>query len=151
MTVIDERDGKWLCTADDVADRLRRALTPDEGEHVYSLIEEASLLVLAWLGCPASVTDAWPPAPDAVRVTTSRMVARVIEQAAARITTGAEQFTQQAGVFGQTLRFAPGATSGGPWLAKQDKELLAPFRCAGGIQSIGISSGRTGRYRTREW
>lgn len=138
-----------LATVDDVAARLGRAPTATEAARAEGLLAEASALVVGHLGFDPTDTSVTPPlVPEAVAVVVSRMVARVLERAAVDAEThGAEAVTNTTGPFGQTLRFGAGTTTGGPWLAASDKVMLKPYRGGGGFGSIGISSGRTGRYR----
>lgn len=137
-----------LATAADVVARLGRPLTVAETAKVDGLLEEASALVIGYLGCDPTDTSVEPPTvPAAVAIAVSRMVARVFEQTAAAGTTGSEVTTNTTGPFSQTLRFPAGSTSGAPWLTKADKLTLRPFLCNGGFTSLAISAGTTGRYR----
>lgn len=133
-----------LAAEADVVARLGRPLTTAEQTRVSGLLEEADVLVLAYLGLDADPD----PVPAAVRVVTSRVVARVIERAATQgVASDAESVTSQVGPFGRTLRFAAGSTSGGPWLTGADKTVLGPHRAGGGMVAVSIGSGRTGDYR----
>lgn len=137
-----------LATAEDVATRLGRELTTAEAGRVDGLLDEASVLVVGYLGCDPTDTSVEPPTvPNAVVIVVSRMVARVLEQAAAGGTSGSESTTEATGPFSKTVRFSAGSTSGAPWLTKVDKVSLRDARCDGGFSSIGISGGTTGRYR----
>jgi hypothetical protein len=110
-----------LATAADVETRLGRSLTEGETARVDpGLLEEASIKVLSHLKVSEDYYDEIT-IPATVVIVTSRMVARVIEQAANIIVTGADQITQSAGIFAQTATFTPGSTSGSPWLTKQDR------------------------------
>jgi len=137
-----------LATPDDVATRLGRELTAAEAERAGGLLDEASALVIGYLGCDPTDTSVEPPTvPSAVTIVVSRMVARVLEQTAAGVTTGSESTSEGLGPFSNTVRFAAGSTSGAPWLTKVDKVSLRAYRCDGGFTSIAISAGTTGRYR----
>jgi hypothetical protein len=138
-----------LATVDDVEQRLGRPLTQTETTRAEGLLPEASALVIGYLGCDPTDTSVAPPVvPEGVVIVVSRLVARVLERdGAAPDSLGAESVTNTVGPFGRTLNFGSGTTSGGPWIAGSDKTALRPYMCGGGFVSIGISSGRTGRYR----
>lgn len=110
-----------LATATDVEKRLRRLLEADEIEDAPGLIEEASVLVEGW--CRREFVD---PVPPSVVVVVSRMVARVLGTKDAPV--GVESTQTSAGSFQLTRKFSDGATSGGPWLAKADRQALARYR-----------------------
>lgn len=126
-----------FATPDDVEQRLRRPLTSSETEFLPGMIEEAQLLVVAYLGCGS---DPYPEGeiPDAVRVVTSRMVARVIAEGDAIPAEqyGATQVGLTAGPFSQQATFAQGSRTGAPWMTRVDRESLAPYRCSGKAFSI---------------
>jgi hypothetical protein len=139
-----------LASASDVEVRLGRSLTAAELAQVDGLLDEASLIVESWLRC---ASFPWTPArpgtpinmtliPVRVRLVVSRMVARVLLQAASNASTpvGATQVQQTAGPFSQGVSYAAGVTSGAPWLAKIDKDLLRDHRCGGGAVSLGLRS-----------
>lgn len=137
-----------LATAADVGDRLGRSLTAAETAKVDGLLEEASALVIGFLGCDPTDTSVEPPTvPAAVAIVVSRIVARVFEQTASTAEFGSEATTDSTGPFSTTVRYGAGTTSGAPWLTKADKLTLRPFRCDGGFTSLAISAGTTGRYR----
>lgn len=138
-----------LAAASDVVERLGRPLTATEATRADGLLAEASALVVGHLGGDPTDTSVDPPVvPDGVVIVVSRMVARVLErEGAAAETHGAESVTTTTGPFGRTLNFGAGTTSGGPWLAASDKVILKPHRAGGGFASVGMTSGRTGRYR----
>lgn len=137
-----------LATTDDVVARLGRALTAAEEAQAAGLLEEASALVIGHLGCDPTDTSVEPPeVPPAVAIVTSRMVARVLQQSTTAPVPGSEATTTTTGPFSQTVRFATGSVTGAPWLTKMDKLALRPYRCDGGLASIPISGGTTGRYR----
>lgn len=137
-----------LATAADVEARLGRDLTTAEAGKVNGLLEEASALVIGYLGCDPTDTSVEPPTvPAAVAIAASRMVARVLQQTASAEEFGSEATTDSTGPFSTTVRYGSGTTSGAPWLTKVDKLTLRSFRCNGGFTSVGISAGATGRYR----
>lgn len=137
-----------LATAADVGDRLGRSLTAAETVKVDGLLEEASALVVGYLGCDPTDTSVDPPTvPSVVAIVVSRIVARVFEQTASVAEFGSEATTDSTGPFSTTVRYGAGTTSGAPWLTKADKLTLRPFRCDGGFTSLAISAGTTGRYR----
>lgn len=126
-----------FCTQEDVEQRLRRDLTEDEEDYLDGMIEEAQLLVVAYLGCAPDAYLTADNVPDAVRVITSRMVARVIQEAdTAPEYFGATQIGETVGPFSQQVTFQQGSRLGSPWLAKADRETLEPFRCSGKAFSI---------------
>lgn len=134
-----------LATVDDVEARLGRSLTPEETARTDpGLLEEASALVVGYLGCdPASPG----PVPSGVRVVTSRMVARVLQQEGGSTSSGgtpvgAEQVTRSMGPFSETYGFgSSGAGSGAPWLGTADKQALKPYRCDGKAFAIDTAPG----------
>lgn len=137
-----------LAAVSDVEARLGRPLTATEATRADGLLPEASALVVGHLGGDPTDTSVDPPVvPDTVTIVVSRMVARIVEREATQTgdTHGAESVTNTVGPFGRTLNFGQGTTSGGPWLTKADKIMLRGE--GGGVTSIGVSSGRTGRYR----
>jgi hypothetical protein len=137
-----------LATVADVALRLGRDLTTTETSRAEGLLEEASALVIGYLGCDPTDTSVEPPTvPAAVAIVVSRMVARVLQQSASVEEFGSEATTDSTGPFSTTVRYGAGTTSGAPWLTKVDKLTLRPFRCDGGFSSVAISAGTTGRYR----
>ena len=125
-----------LCTHADVENRLRRPLTTAEISWLPGMIEEATQLVLAYLGAPAAHYTDNPPA--ALTIVTSRMVARVISEGELLQpeTFGATQAGMTAGPYSQHLTFTAGSRTGAPWLTKVDKTLLDPYRVAGKAYSI---------------
>jgi len=141
-----------LALVADVVARLGRPLAAPETARANGLLDEASALVLAFLGLDEwSVTDppeAVVPIPSALVIATSRMVARVLDQdAKSERPVGAESVTQSMGPFSEAFSFGSGSTSGAPWLASGDKVLLKRFRVNGGQVSVPMSTGQTGLYR----
>jgi hypothetical protein len=127
----------------DVEAALGRDLTSSESETVDVLLEEATDLIIGYLGCTPD------PVPDAVVRVTARMVARVYQQAAqANVPLGATQTQESAGPFSRSTSFATGSSSGAPWLAGPDKIVLSPYRCGGGFHAVALQSAQSGRYRT---
>lgn len=122
-----------FCTHDDVENRLRRTLDETELEYLPWLIEEAQVLVVAHLGCGPDRYPTDKDVPAAVRVTTSRMVARVLQQAESMPVEsfGASQIGVTAGPYSQQTSYAGETRLGSPWLAKSDRESLAPYQCGG--------------------
>lgn len=137
-----------LATRSDVEARLGRPLTNPEWAQAEGLIDEASVLVVGFLGCDPT-DPATLQVPPGVAVIVSRMAARALQRAASiEQTNGAEQVTRSAGPFQQSFRFGAGTTAGGPWFTAADRIALRPYRCGGGFASLQATSGRTGRYRT---
>lgn len=131
-----------FCSQFDVEKRLRRILTTAEAEYLPGMIEEAQLLVVAFLGCGEDAYPTVDDVPAAVRVVTSRMVARVIEQAETTPPEmlGATQVGNTAGPFSQQVSFAQ-PRYGSPWLQRTDKETLEPYSCAGKAFEIDLAAG----------
>ena len=109
---------------------------------VAGLLNEASVLVVGYLGFDPTDTD--PLIPDSVRIVTSRMVARVLEQSAP---VEASSASSTAGPFGSTVQFTPGTTSRQPWLTRQDKITLRVLPGRSGIQSLAAGSEHSGYFR----
>lgn len=109
-----------LATQSDVEDRLRRDLTVDEGEYIDALLEEASVLVEAWLTKKGiTYTDAGD-VPRVVAIVVSRMVARALTT---ETPGGQEGVTSlQAGQF--SVRYGDPVTSS-VFLSSSDKKWLA--------------------------
>jgi len=127
----------------DVEVALGRALTTAEDESVDTLLEEATDLLIGYLGCEPD------PVPDAVKRVCARMVARVFAQAASSDApvVGASQVQQTAGPFSIGMSFASGTSTGAPWIAGADKIALRPYRCGGGFKTVSAESPQSGRYR----
>lgn len=142
-----------LATAEDVEGALGRALTESETQRSESLLDEASDLVIGYLGCdptgdPILDEDGEPTGVNEIPGAVSRVVARMVSRVLSLDTpTGSEGTTETVGPFSKTVRFSAGTTSGAPWLAGSDKITLRPFRCGGGMVPVGLSSRQTGRYR----
>lgn len=129
----------------DVEAALGRDLTTAESEQVDTLLEEATDLLIGYLGCEPD------PAPDAVVRVCARMVARVFAQAASANApvVGASQVQQTAGPFSFGTSFPAVASSGSPWLTANDKVALRPYRC-GGFRAVPVESVQSGRYRRND-
>lgn len=127
----------------DVEAALGRDLTSAEEASVDTLLEEATDLLIGYLGCTPD------PVADAVIRVCARMVARVFAQAASGSAPvpGTTQTQQTAGPFSQSTSFATGSATGSPWLASADKTALKPYRCGGGFKAISVESVQSGRYR----
>lgn len=140
-----------LATQTDIEQRLRRPLTSSEAEFLPGMIEEAQLLVVAYLGCGP---DPYPEGeiPDAVRVVTSRMVARVIAEGDAIPAEqyGATQVGLAAGPFSQQATFAQGSRTGAPWMTRVDRESLGPYRCSGKAFAVDTAPARP-QYTDEQW
>lgn len=127
----------------DVEAALGRDLTTAEEATVETLLEEATDLLIGYLGCTPD------PVPEAVMRVCARMVARVFAQAASveAPVIGASQMQQTAGPFSRSTSFGSGSTTGAPWLAASDKITLRPYRCGGGFKAIAVESVQSGGYR----
>lgn len=109
-----------LASSADVVTRLGRALTTPETTKVTGLLEEASVKVLAHLGKGETYYAALA-IPATVTIVTSRMVARVLEQAAAGVVPGAQQTGVTTGPFSNQTTFVAGSSNGSPWLTRSDR------------------------------
>lgn len=119
-----------LCNQKDVEQRLKRKLSTVEAEYLDGMIQEAEVLVLGYLKCPPGRFDG--EIPEAVRLVTSRMVARVIQEGDIDPEVfGAVQYGTTAGPYSQQSTFVSGARTGAPWLTKVDKSTLDQYRCGG--------------------
>lgn len=116
-----------LATTADVEQRLGRELAEDEITRVDGLLEEASELVTA--ECRPLPT----PTPTAVRIVTSRIVARVLTGPTDM--TGVESTQVSAGSFQLSRNFNSDGVSGGPWLSKTDRKMLRGWRR--GVVNVG--------------
>lgn len=109
-----------LATVADVEARLGRSLTTAEDAKADpGLLEEASVKVIAYLGRAEDYYDALA-IPSTVKIVTSRMVARCLEQSAAGVVPGMQQAGQTAGIFSQQTTFVAGSSNGSPWLTRAD-------------------------------
>ena len=139
-----------LATASDVVARLGRPLTTAEATRAEGLLEEASALVVGYLGEDPTDTSVDPAVvPSAVVVVVSGLVAGVIarDAAPARPEQEAQSVSTGVGPFQRSVSYGDGTTSSSPWLAAVDKMTLRPYKAGGGFTSLGASSGRSGRYR----
>ena len=139
-----------LAAASDVVARLRRPLTTAEAASADDLLEEASALVVGYLGEDPTDTSVDPAVvPSPVVIVVSRMVARVFirDTTPAGAELDAQSVSTGVGPFPRTVSYRDGTTSGSPWLAAVDKMTLRPYKAGGGFTSLGVSSGRSGRYR----
>lgn len=132
-----------FATDADIEAALGRTLSSGEDASVGALLEEATDLLIGYLGCEPD------PVPDAVKRVCARMVARVFAQAASSSApvVGASQVQQTAGPFSTSSSFASGTSTGAPWLAAADKIALRPHRCGGGFASVPLESPQSGQYR----
>lgn len=76
------------------------------------------------------------PVPDDVGLVVSRMVARTLTQSASESMSHVEQYSRTAGPYTTSGTFAEGATSGSPWLTKDDKRILRLHGCRGRATSF---------------
>jgi hypothetical protein len=127
-----------FATSADVVKALRRALTTTETMYVGDVIAEAQDLVLGYLGQDPSVNGV---APDAVTRVTARMAARVFQQDDGRAI-GGSQVQRTAGPFSTGTSYVAASTSGSPWLAASDKQVLKPYRKGGGMTSVAFGTER---------
>lgn len=109
-----------MTTVDDVAARLGRLLTVDETERASGILDEASALVSGYLG------TAYDADHTAVVVVESRIAARALT---AGVAAGVQSRQESAGPMSQqTTMTAEASSSGGVWLSKTDKQMLAGLR-----------------------
>jgi hypothetical protein len=120
-------------TKPDVEARLRRTLDGDEVSQLDGETDEASALVEGYLRVEYDVDN---PAPLAVIVVTSRVIARMIGDTGA-FPAQADSLSRGMGPFSATTHLVADSTSGGPWLTKSDKMALAPFRV--GVVSVPLT------------
>lgn len=136
-----------LATSDDVAKALHRPLSDDETGWVPNALEEASVLVIGYLGCDPTVRDTTvdPPTetvPDAARIVTARMVARLIEQqTSGAVPVGVQSYSTTTGPFGNSVTAVAGSNSGGPWVSAADKIMLKPLRCDSNAYAVDTAPG----------
>lgn len=130
----------------DVASALGRSLSSAEGSAAPTLLDEASDMLVGYLGQSPN------PVPDPVKRVCARMVARVLAQAAssAAPVVGASQVQQTVGPFSQSASFAAGTATGAPWVSAADRVALRPFRLGGGFRSVPMGSPQSGAYRSYE-
>lgn len=121
-----------LATQADVEARLGRTLTEAEEARLPGLLEEASVIVADYYGCPIDPDDI----PDKIVIVVSRMVARVLQAPAD--SDGIESTQMSAGSFQVTRNFSNRGEGGGPWLTRADKKLLG-----GGMVSVSLGSERS--------
>ncbi len=117
----------------EVERQLGRELTDEELATLPGLLDEASDLVLGYLG----LDTAPDPVPDAVARATASMVVAVYTRPAS-VPLNAEQ--QNAGIYG--VRYTTGSTSGSPWLSNAIKMRLDPYRT--GMVTMSMVSERNG-------
>lgn len=128
-----------FATQTDVEAALGRSLTSTEAVSVDTLLDEATDLIIGYLGCTPD------PVPDAVKRVTARMVARVFSQS--QISVGASQVQETAGPFSRSTSYPAGTSNGAPWISAADKVALRPYRCGGGFRAVPLESPQSGRYR----
>lgn len=121
-----------LARREDVETRLGRTLSPDEEPLVSGLLEEASELVIGWLRCTPD------PVPDGVRIVVSRMVSRLLTQAAGELgaPNGASSVQASAGPYQITRNYGSDSSSNAPWLSRADKTILRRFSCRGRVGNV---------------
>jgi hypothetical protein len=72
--------------------------------------------------------------PRPVIVVASRVAARILTMSENDVPAlPTDTFTRGMGPFSATHTFTQDSTSGGPWLTKTDKVMLAPFRLGGAM------------------
>lgn len=115
-----------LATQADVESALGRFLA--EGEDVTTLLEEASDLVIGYLG-----REPDPVPPPVARAVATMVVAVLTKPATTTADYQAGGYYQQREV--TTVRVGvESATTTGPWLTAAIKKRLAPYRAMGGFE-----------------
>lgn len=104
--------------------------TEDEPQALF-LIRSAVAAAEGYLG--QRIPD---PAPDAMVVVVTRMVARALGQEKAGTPTGMTGDMFVAGSFTRQRQFASGSNDGGVWLSAQDKIMLKPYKRRQAVRSV---------------
>lgn len=120
-----------IVTIEDIEAATGLEVTAEDEARVSFLIRSAVAAVEGYIGAP--IPD---PAPDAVVVVVTRMVARSLGQESDGTPTGMTGDMFVAGSFTRQRQFASGSNDGGVWLSAQDKVMLRPFRRRGVIRSV---------------
>lgn len=120
-----------IVTIEDIEAATGLEVTAEDEARVSFLIRSAVAAVEGYIG--AQIPD---PAPDAVVVVVTRMVARSLGQESDGTPTGMTGDMFVAGPFTRQRQFASGSNDGGVWLSAQDKVMLRPFRRRGVIRSV---------------
>lgn len=120
-----------IVTIEDIEAATGLEVTTEDEARVRFLIRSAVAAVEGYIGAP--IPD---PAPDAVVVVVTRMVARSLGQESDGTPTGMTGDMFVAGSFTRQRQFASGSNDGGVWLSAQDKVMLRPFRRRGVIRSV---------------
>ena len=110
-------------TQQDVEDRLRRSMTNYEIAQMDGVVAEAGAQAESYLMFTYADTDT---VPTAVTIVTSRIVARVFKTPSS-VQDGTTSRSAGMGPFSATTQFVDGATNGGPYLTKLDKQMLDPY------------------------
>lgn len=121
-----------FATDDDVSDALGRSLTSSEAAAVDNQLEQATDLVVAYLGNEPD------PVPGAVTRVVATMVAAVFSKPSITVAdydaSGYSSARESAGVHVGM----ESATTSGPWLTNALKERLKPWRIA--VRSVAVIS-----------
>ena len=125
-----------LATRQDVDDRLDGGLENDAD--VDALLDEASVMVQEYLRRTYQQGDT---IPDAVRIVTSRMVARRVS-ANASDTNDVPDGVSSLGATDYNASFAEPFVSMGVWLNRTDKMMLRRYRVS--VVSVPLTSDRGG-------
>ena len=121
-----------LATSDDVVAALGRPLTSAETTAVANVLEQASDLVVGYLGV-------WPdPIPGPVARVVASMVAAVFDKPSITTADYDASGYSTSREYAQVTVGVESATSSGPWLTKALKMRLSPFRP--GVRSVGMVS-----------
>lgn len=121
-----------FATDDDVSDALGRSLTSSEATLVDNQLEQATDLVVGYLGNEPD------PVPGAVARVVATMVAAVFSKPSITVAdydaSGYSSAREAAGVHVGM----ESATTSGPWLTNALKERLKPYRIA--MRSVAVTS-----------
>lgn len=127
-----------LATEDDVIEQLGRPLTEAEAARVDILLENASDLLIGYLGDCATYDGSGSVIPGPVVRRCALMVSRLFERSVAGGAGGG--FTEQVTTGPFTTRFATATSGGDVWLADADKRALRRYRCGGGSGGIDLQA-----------
>lgn len=123
-----------LAASSDVVAALGRSLTSAETTAVANQLDQASDLVVAYLGD-------WPdPVPGPVARVVATMVAAVFEKPAVTVADYDASGYSTSREYAEVRVGHESATTQGPWLTKALKERLRPFRRS--VRAVGLVSDR---------
>lgn len=144
-----------LATVADVEARFKsddKHLATDDADWTESLLDEASDIALAEMGCDPTDADTGITPEPVVRAV-ARMVKRVLERAAQQtgVPLGATQVQQTVGPFNLGATFGNGGNSTSPWLEKPDRAVFAKYGCNGKAFAVDTAPAVAGYYGDAPW